>query len=468
MIRQMVNIYRHITLFFACLISLFVFDSCRHNSLNGDSPDNPDDGMSRLSIHISPVAARNGSGASLDKEMIKTLRIIIIHQNSSDNTSSDTTSPDTYVEYNEVITPDIEDGIRATYFSYHLLYRTTPGRKKFYFIANETSVNNWSVPDDVDLPEGISANSGFDELLDSFKNGNEKVDMLEKILNNMSFSFENSDITENGYIYLPYASVYDYITVDPKDIKEVDMYIVPAVAKFTFNFTNHRNAPVNIKGISLFQTNQKGYLLAKVGEKDYYKTLPQDTTKKLYWVDWLAMVSKLSQQQQNFSQNQNFNSLYGWISDYEIPDIDDSEEEFLFKATEEEVDGEILTLPIIVPETKITGEGTDDESEEPGFESVGPFYVAESINFRDPSTPSTGEEIPPQSYYLTLVWEDQGEGKEAPEFKNNKISNLQALFRNTHVVINIVMSQGDVMIYAQIRNWDEKTAYGWLTEGQKP
>ena len=111
-----------------------------------------------------------------------------------------------------------------------------------------------------------------------------------------------------------------------------------------------------------------------------------------------------------------------------------------------------------------------------GSHTTNIFYLPESINYKNP-TVSSGEEQAvddntddeqTQTFYLTLKIEDPEGGGTPPQFENLPIPNLNALFRNTFVVIEVTFVTGDIEIYAEIAPWNEKIANGWVSEGSAP
>lgn len=417
-------------------VTLLLLSCSKDNTEDRDIDEDANDNLYRLALHISPVGTRAGSGNNV-REMIQSLRIIMVNEDS--------------VEFNKLITLEIPGGILATDFKYDFLHRTPKGTKKFYYIANEDYVGSPSF-DATLLPDGITSQSSFTDILNAYEAGYSDLTDLDGFLQSVSFDPKYS-ITDEGNIYLPYTSIYENLVVGDKDFVETDMYLVPVAAKFYFNFTNYRSAPIKVNEISIAFANTTNFMFARVGKNDYLKKLPGESTG-IYWVDWLAKVSSKSWDNSDYNSNMGFNNTYGWISDYEIPSPSDTYEP-IFVA-----EAESFTIKEIdINEEDETDPGT------PGKKSVGPFYVPESKNFVNPNQTGSSTE---QAYFMTIAFEDLGEGKVAPPFENNGINNLNALFRNTCVIINIILDQGQVMAYAEIAPWNVKSANGFVTEGEKP
>ena len=425
--------FRHIisTVVLLCMTGLI---SCIGDGID----DNLLDGKRLFVIHLDLVSA---SRSDVTTEMVNNFRIIMIDED------ADT------IEVNQLVTFDIQGGIPAANFPYDFTCYTNSGYKKFYLLANEDQVPAISYTDgNTSLP------TNFTELLESFQSGDQNIDELEAALNSVCFSPRYS-ADNSGKIYLPYSSFYDNVFVS--EIPEngeglrstAEMFLVPVATKFIFNFTNARDYAVEVNGIFLNSINSSNYLLAQVGATDQNKTIP-DVAGSFYWVDWLAEVSKLSQQAPGYYPNLNFNEKYGWISDYSLPfeTTTNIPTNYIFVGTNES-----FTVPGV----------RDSQNGEAGIYTAGPFYVPESKNFLDPITNTS---FSYQMYYLTLLLQDTDDTKQAlaPDFTDVNIPNLKALFRNTSVIININMEQGDIEVYAEIAPWNHKSINGWVTEGGAP
>lgn len=436
--------FRNLPCIAAAVLSAPLFSACIFEKYDGpDSSCFPD--TQTLSIHVQPVNYLSRAGSNDTKEMIGSLRIIIVNENE--------------VELNRYvdISDQIPGGIPAVSFKYDFLHRTEAGTKKIYFFANEESVTGPLL-----LQDGaIDPNLTLTQLLDNYEVGYTYLDDLEDTLS--SLYFEPNYSADNGSVFLPYTSFYEEIAVAKKEVKEATMYLVPVATKFIFNFTNNRPAGVYLSAISINSVNTSNYVFAHVGEEDMEKTFP-NSTEPLYWVDWLGQVSKLSEEESAYYPNMDFNKKYGWIRYYSMPSEEDvvSEYEFMVSASN----------PVLIP-------GVENmENEDDNLFTAGPYYLPESrTNLYNEPVPDSGtsdspdsepQTVPAQRYTLTLGFSDSIESNITPEFKDVEISNLASLFRNTCVVINIKFSQGDLEIFAQLSPWNVQSAKGWLTEGDKP
>lgn len=394
-------------------------------------------------------------------EKISTFRVILIGEEG--------------VEINRLISYEEGNTMPAEDFLYDFTWFTTPGDKTFYLIANEKSIGELSFKPDTSLPANLPED--LSQWLDSFvplensygaepDDGDDAPDPsdLSAVLNVVYFTPDYS--VKDGSIYLPYSSVYN-ISVGPKEYKELDMYLVPVATKFTFNFINKRTNPVEVSGISLNSVNSANYLLATVSGDDLNKSIDG---VEYYWVDWLARISEMSHSESEFSQNVPFNGTYGWITLYTVPEeMDLYIKDFV---TEES--------KFTIPEAQVEqgGDDNDDDDDDgtgddtgsgeiiitPSLYSLASQYVAESRNLFDSDVEAEND---PQIYNLTLKFKDTVTGTSVV-FEDQPIENLQALFRNTNVIINVTFGQGDIEVYAEIANWTDKFINGWVSEGQKP
>ena len=434
----MQSLFRNIIIGLIFCVTTLLLLSCGHtSSAREDLLHYKDEKICILSINISTIATR--ASESSVKEQINSFRIIMI--------GNDT------VELNKKITQNTN----AADFNYFLTLPTSFGKKKFYLFANEDNVNDLQFQENR-IPPGMTAPISLTNYLESFKEGNLASEFSELIY------FSPDYKTDNNIISLPYSSVYEVNVTN--SAQDIDMYLVPAATKFTFNFFNYRltSYPIILEGLSINEVNPKTYLFGQVGREDYNKFVPGETEPS-YWIDWLAKVSKLSQNEDGFSNNVNFNEKYGWIKDYSIPEYNNNTQtHFFFAAT-----GASGTTTPVDPMLIYGGheDETDEETIIPYVLTLGPYYIPESKNIIDPDTEGELSEGQ-QAYFLTIDWKESEEYKEMPEFTNVVISNLQALFRNTNIIINIRMRQGDVEIYAEIADWNSKSIKGWANEGSVP
>ena len=441
-------------------------------------PDDGDDGdvegsaaNCRLVLRISPVSRASADETAAVTEKIKSLRVVVVSRaEEADKTA------ETRIECNRLITAAEFGVTAASGFRYEILLLTTKGKKDIYLIANEESIGDIAY----NLPEGSTLNAAalpttfkglmerYQPAADTQEGENPDPDMQEgpegdtaapdpaefgEVVNAVYFQPEYKPV--GGEIYLPYVSAY---TVEAKaDENNIHtMYLVPVATKFTFHFVNRRTDAVDVRKIEVSSIDSHNYLLARVGGDDVTKRLDD---KEMYWVDWLAAVSELSHNVPGFSENMDFNKLFGWISDYEVP------------APTEDYKPQPVVLVDETANKKVpAGIIHADDTETPGVLVLGPYYLPESrceeefeVKGKDEQGNDVTTKEKMQVYRLTMNLSDSK--GHSPSFDKVVISNLQALFRNTSVTIKVNMSQDDVAVYAEISEWNFKSSNGWVIEG---
>lgn len=383
-----------------------------------------------LQLNIQPLAASAGNNPG---ERIKSLRVVIIGEGETEE------EPDT-IECNRLL--DMRD-LSANDYSYILMWNSRPGKKDVYVLANEASVS----------PALTSQLNGFAEQKDA-------AGLIDKLKN---YVFEPTYTVEAGNnIYLPYSYCYEGLEPQTGIVNTVNAWLIPVATKFIFNFINNRTDGVMVNGISMSYANKANYLLARPGSDELTK---QYNGKSLYWVDWLAEISKNSWSYPGYADNEIFNGQVGWISDYSLPDISD----FYVYNFVREGSADVFTV-----DGASKKEENGEEIITPGKHSTPVYYLPESANYvrlgadaEAEQTPGEEEEDEEQRFYLTILFKDTGPST-APIFENVAIPNLKALFRNTYVIINITMSEGDIEVYGEIAPWNLKTANGWVNEAPAP
>lgn len=502
--------------FIFIMLSVLVMSSCIYDYYaDGDVPGSGTEDKMRLVLHIRSLDTRTTSSGA-PTERIKSLRIIILNEEieasddknagqpgedsenanaKADNGNTNETSK-LSIEYNELI--EFGTGYASNGFDYMFIKPTIPGKKHFYFIANEESVEN--IQFEVEGESG-SKYTNLSEFLKAYefqvpKDGQGDTENRElqdasefvELLKSVYFVPEYEKQGDN--IYLPYSTYYggdEFIVQEGKLLGKLDegqviekqMFLVPVATKFEFNFINNRehNVEINNITVSTSTTEEKtvsddndtqttvvsaglarhNFLLAHVCGTDVKKEFGNDS---YYWVDWLDKVSKASWENQPFDKNISFNDKYGWIKNYEIPAVALTnpriEVAFVSNATKK----------IVSAVNKV-----DEQNPIPGELSLGPYYLPESRQEETYKVIDEGKEVTKkeQRYYLTLGLHDESQNSSKdPKFEKVQISNLKALFRNTYVIINIKMSEGTVEAYAEIAPWNKKSINGWVTEGQAP
>ena len=281
--------------------------------------------------------------------------------------------------------------------------KVKPNEKKMiYLFANEKSVSS---------VEGVTILGGGTELaafFNSYKVGdsdfNVEVDKL----------YFTPDYTKP----IPMSSMYE---IDFKEGREdYKFYLVRVATKFTVNFFNWRGEEVTVEKFSIESHADKNFLMAHVNS--YPDTQNPETNQKYpTWIDWLKAVSDASNVDSDAATNR-----FGWLTDYELPE---------------------QSTATIYTHGKVTvGKPTVDidnpDNSKPGVVSVVPvFYLPESKNLKAGATE--------QKYTLRINIAGRAEPFVC------KLDKLKALFRNTHLVVNITMYNSneivvDVIPYSEV------------------
>lgn len=435
---------RNIIKFLTAVFLMATLSSCIYDSFDSDSHG----GYTEDPFIILRINALDATMTSNDlgdtHEMVKSLRVIMLNNGA--------------IELNRYVLPgQSEEGINMAELNYILTARTIEGTKKFYLFANEESVTDLQFKSDVEFEGTLPTN--LHSYLESITPDTDDAaagQNFENIVNAIYFQ-PKYEANTLGNIYLPYTSYYEGYEVSSDSPSNTDsplqMFLVPVATKFVFQFVNYRLNPVEVNNITVSSTNLDNFLLARVNYPDDTKSFEG---KDYYWVNWLAKVSEASHSNSDVYDNMNFNEKYGWISHYDMPDISTVQESVFIDETNFE------TVPAGKPIE-------DSEDINPSSVILGPFYAPESWNQYTYVDNYTDEEVTIQRYGLTLGLHDVTSlpGRD-PVFEDVAIENLQALFRNTCVVIKITMSSGPVDVYAEINPWNIKTANGWLVEGNAP
>ena len=215
---------------------------------------------------------------------------------------------------------------------------------------------------------------------------------------------------------IPMSSVYD-VPVKAENLVEREFYLVRAATKFAFRFTNKRTSKVSIDAIHISDIAGATYLIPHKREPLFMSF----DDESLYWINWLKKVADESQQSPDDVE---LADKRGWIQAYDIPS----------ETSHQEV---TVNGPLEVP--SMTGD-------QPGKAVFPVFYLPESKKLKAGSA-TYGE----QEYTLKLDMSENG--KELSFTKT--FPNLEALFRNTHVLVDITFTEKDevkvqVVPYAEV------------------
>lgn len=251
-----------------------------------------------------------------------------------------------------------------------------------------------------------NASTDLHEQLETLTTGNTT---FASIVDNFVFipDYKNS---------IPMSSVYD-VPVKAENLVEREFYLVRAATKFAFRFTNKRKSKVSIDAIHISDIAGATYLIPHKREPLFMSF----DDESLYWINWLKKVADESQQSPDDVE---LADRRGWIQAYDIPS----------ETSHQEV---TVNGPLEVP--SMTGD-------QPGKAVFPVFYLPESKKLKAGSA-TYGE----QEYTLKLDMSENG--KELSFTKT--FPNLKALFRNTHVLVDITFTEKNevkvqVVPYAEV------------------
>lgn len=285
-----------------------------------------------------------------------------------------------------------------------ILLKVTPDeKKKIYLFANEESVST---------VEGVAdVNSTLSAFFHTYVEG---MSGFEDAVNGLYFAPDYSAGKP-----IPMSSMYE-IDFPEKGNFDGVFYVVRVATKFTVNFKNWRGEEVTVENFTIASHADKNFLMAHVNS--YPDTQNHETNQKYpTWIDWLKAVSDASNVDSDAATEE-----FGWLTDYRLP--------------------EQTTAKVYTHEGLKIGKPTVDiekpDNSEPGVASDVPvFYLPESKNLKAGATE--------QEYILTIKIAGRAEPFVC------KLDKLKALFRNTHLVVNITMYNSneivvDVIPYSEV------------------
>ena len=287
-----------------------------------------------------------------------------------------------------------------------ILLKVTPNeKKKIYLFANEESVS---------AMEGVA---GVNSTLTAFFNNyTEGMPGFEAAVSNLYFAPDYS-----GGKPIPMSSMYE-INFPEKGNFDGTFYVIRVATKFMVNFMNWRGEEVIVENFTIANHADKNFLMAHVNDSEQNEELFNGKT----WIDWLKEVSDASSEDDDYATTE----AAGWLKDYELPEQADKEKTY----THGRVTVGLPTVDIDNP-----------NNSKPGVaKNIPVFYLPES------KSPKAGATDGEQEYTLTI----KINGRDEPFVC--KLPNLKALFRNTHVVVDITMYNSneiivDVIPYSEVK-----------------
>lgn len=269
----------------------------------------------------------------------------------------------------------------------HFLEVKRDEKKTIYLIANERSIN------------------GLEDKLKAFEKG---MDGFEAVADAVELTGESY----GGSLPLPMSAKYE---VDvSKELEECQFYLVRAATKFTFRFHNYRTDDVTVNSLTVGNTAESMYLMPRKKEP-----MMEFEGEPLFWIDWLKKVADESQQ---YPDDKELADKRGWIKDYDIPSTTHR----------------IVDIPLPAGGFTVGKITYDMEMPTPTTGILPPFYLPESKSLRD-----GGDEYGEQEYSMRISLTDGTGGQH--EFES-KFDNLRALFRNTHVVVDVHMYKNEISV----------------------
>ena len=277
----------------------------------------------------------------------------------------------------------------------YIILKVSPNeKKKIFLFANEENV---SVMEDV---------TGENQTLTDFFNSyNENSSGFADAVNGLYFAPDYS-----GGKPIPMSSMYEIDFTEGK--VEKTFYVVRVATKFTVNFMNWRNEEVTVTSFTLASHADKNFLMARVRDSEQNRKFFDGKT----WIEWLKDVSDASSETDDYTTTE----AAGWLKDYELPTQADKAKTYTHG-----------TVTVGKPTVDIN---YPDNSKPGVAKNVPVFYLPESMNLKKDAT--DGE----QEYTMSIQIQEREEPFTFP------LPNLKALFRNTHVVVNITFNSREIMV----------------------
>ena len=420
------------------ILAILALTSCVYDDAE-DFADSQADNV-RIVLRINTLSSVNTAENSSIVEMIRSLRIIIIDESG-------------YIDVNDRIVTDETAG-EANGFDYTYMRVVSPGKKNIYLVANEESVSKVGITDYTDLPTSLPL-TNLTSLLSYYSAGSESTARgknLERVLNRVYFETDYSIMHEGDAVYLPYSSMYEITINEPEEDSqssvtriENPLYLVPAAVKMDLTFVNYRKNNAQVDDVILYSFNSHNYLNAQLDEKELFRTF---NGEKTWWVDWLEACAKASQ---TAADNEAFNKEWGWIKYYRMP-----------LPAEQKVG-----ISLNPGKERWVVDALVDKNN-PDKLKVGPFYLPESLQLdtTSPDEVTDPDDMPEpgdQVYTMTFVVHNE-DSEDVYTLPGNRIPNLRALFRATHVEVTVEFHEDQVEIYAEVGPWVKRRFQGYVQE----
>lgn len=389
-----------------------------------------DDGLAEFTLRINTIATKASSTQTTVTEKLKSLRIILLDDASG------------RIEINEKVELPLAE-YNAGDFIYTYKTKVPEGKKKVFLVGNEESVGAVELANTMITPPQGMPQTSLTAMLDFFKttgsegSNNIQAADFERILNNVYFNNPQLNPTDGSSVYLPYSAYYELDVAYHSKVNST-MYLVPVAAKFDIVITNFRQKDAQIDDVIINGFNAHNYLNAQLAEGEKYRTLNGIDT---WWIDWLKVCSEESQKA---ADNELFNQGWGWITNYYLPIPEEPTTVKHLNSAKE-----LWTIP------KLTNMLS------PNRLYLGPYYVPESKNIITIEEDQMTQEV--EGYTISFLLRDVG-AEEIVSIPDNYIDTAKALFRGTHVVVYVELYESMVEIYAEIAQWTDWAAKGYVQE----
>lgn len=157
--------------------------------------------------------------------------------------------------------------------------------------------------------------------------------------------------------------------------------------------------------------------------------------EQFFWIDWMK---KVADESQKHLEDVTLADRRGWIQDYDIPS------------------GQIHEAVIVRSPTLVPGLTYHvNEAPTPGEKMFPVFYLPESKSLKD-GTQEYGEQVYTMTLHLTEknLEGETGTSEEKEVLFTRLFPNLKALFRNTHILVDVTFwEEGvkvDVIPYSEV------------------
>lgn len=330
------------------------------------------------------IIERSRAGeATADSDKMHTLRVVIVDQDGS-------------VEHNDFVgfgSQPLAECFR--------IYEVTPQRNKtIYLIANEDGT---------------------------------KADITPTLENFNATTVENL-VFELGNGPVPMTSVYKVTSPAAGERLDLEMHVVRAATKISYRFVNYRSSKITVNNVQVSSVANEMYLMPHVGSRDLTKTFDGVS---MPWIDWLKKVSDESQKNLEYPSDYDpeLAESRGWITDYAIPATATHSVKTLDMGLELPADMGLDENRRPIPDQKDIKPVVSDEyfmrESRYGANANGVQNYTMAFNLTEYKCTSmhNGE-----SGKLVLEYDTAGTQL---RFDGIEFNNLKALFRNTHVLVDV-------------------------------